>query len=765
MPRRTARPHPLACGLIALLAAAAKARGQAEEERSCLVDYRIEARVEPSERALSGEETILWHNESRDDVPDLWFHLYWNAFANDRSTHLREAGGDLGAAQGEDEWGWQRVTSIRSGDADLQPSWRWLAPDDHDERDRTVFKVQLPKPVRPGESVAITLRWEARIPRVRRRTGQKGDFLFVAQWFPKLGVYESGNGWNCHQFHASTEFFSDYGAYDVTLDLPARYAGKIGASGVPAEPERVDPSSDRVVARFVAPSEKDRHSTDRTGKHPLVHDFTWTADPRYEVYERTFRFDDWASRYAADVSTAALALGKGLDEMRLRDVDVTVLVHPEHKDQEERHFDATCAALFFYGLWFGEYPYEHLTVVDPAYGAGAAGGMEYPTLFTAGSRLFATEGMLTPESVTVHECGHQFWYGLVGNNEFEAAWLDEGFNTFTQSEVLSRRFGTSQRTTDFAGLPIDGVALARQPGGAAAADLLALKGWSLPWGGRLEPLRPSGILDWWKLQPMLSFGRQRDDPRSVDRSGYLQDPDTDIVDTHGWRYADRTSYRVNSYRRTATALRSLAGMVGWEPFLRGMRLYSERWRYRHPYPQDFVDAFQEGAVVDIPWFFDAAFRSTATVDWSVEVDQKPEPKPAGWFLDPKGEWRKAADEEPPKDAEPDRWTVNLIVRRKGTLLLPVKLALRYADKSGETLLWTREEQARTTWWKPLEGREVSKSKLVSAVLDPERVYDFDKNLSNNQWFDETDEKAPLRWAERAFEEYAHLLHWFGGVGG
>ena len=750
--------------LCAAVAGTGAAGAQVGEDRSCRVDYTIQARVDPAKHALAGDETILWRNESRDAVPDLWFHLYWNAFANNRSTHVVESGGDLGAAEGSDEWGWQQVRSLEVGEKDVLPTIRWRAPEDRNEEDRTVFSVQLPKPVPPGESVAIHLRWDARIPRVRRRTGQKGDFLLVAQWFPKLGVYESGNGWNCHQFHASTEFFSDYGAYDVTLDLPARYAGKIGASGVPAQPERI--ADGRVVARFLAPSEKDQLSTDRTGKHPLVHDFAWTADPRYVVSEHVFRFDDWASRYPDDVARSALTLGRSLEEMRLRDVDVTVLVHPEHKDQADRHFEAASTSLFFYGLWFGEYPYDHLTVVDPAYGAGAAGGMEYPTLFTAGSRLFATPEMFAPESVTVHECGHQFWYGLVGNNEFEAAWLDEGFNTFTQSEALVRRYGTSQRTTDFAGLPFDGFALVREPGGTPAADALALRRLALPWNGRLEPLRGSGAIDWWKLQPMLSFARGRDDPRAGDRSGYLSDPDTDPVDTAGWRYADRNSYRVNSYRRTATALRALAGMVGWDAFLKGMRLYSERWRYGHPYPQDFFSAFQEGAQVEIPWFFDEVFRSTATVDWSVEVAQKLEPKPKGWFPDSSGSWRKSEDAAPARPGEDEGpWRVNLMVRRKGTLLLPLKLALKYADGTGETLLWTREDQEHSTWWKPLEGREVVPKKLVSAVLDPERVYDFDKDLSNNQWFDASDDRTPLRWAERAFEEYAEVLHWFGGIGG
>src|SRR5262249_40007093 len=162
-----------------------------------------------------------------------------NAFANNRSTHMRESGGSArGSRVLDDEWGWQRVTSIEIASQELVSKLHYIQPDDAHVDDRTVFSLPLPAIAKPGETVTVHVKWEARIPRVRERTGCKDDFLFIAQWFPKLGVYDAGNGWNCHQFHANTEFFSDYGAYDVTLDLPSRYQGRIGASGVEVEPEK-----------------------------------------------------------------------------------------------------------------------------------------------------------------------------------------------------------------------------------------------------------------------------------------------------------------------------------------------------------------------------------------------------------------------------------------------------------------------------------------------------------------------------------------------
>ena len=114
-----------------------------------------------------------------------------------------------------------------------------------------------------------------------------------------------------------------------------------------------------------------------------------------------------------------------------------LLLQPEHAGQAERHFDATRTALKYYGEWFGAYPYGHITIVDPAYQSGA-GGMEYPTLFTAGTRWLAPRAVTTPGGVTVHEAGHQFWYGIVGNNEFEDAWMDEGFNTFSTARAIAQ---------------------------------------------------------------------------------------------------------------------------------------------------------------------------------------------------------------------------------------------------------------------------------------------------------------------------------------
>ena len=117
-----------------------------------------------------------------------------------------------------------------------------------------------------------------------------------------------------------------------------------------------------------------------------------------------------------------------------RPVDIRLLVQPEHEHLSRRYLESTKTALRAYGAWSAPYPYPQITVVDPAWNS-SSGGMEYPTLFTGGARYFAPEALQSPEGVTVHEAGHQFWYGLVGNNEFEEAWLDEGFNSYHEEKA------------------------------------------------------------------------------------------------------------------------------------------------------------------------------------------------------------------------------------------------------------------------------------------------------------------------------------------
>ena len=768
---------------------------EAPDNRSCETHYTIRAKLldapgNPDQRRLSGELELEWVNHTEDAVGDLWFHLHHNAYANNRSVHLTEAQGRLRGVKVDRGWGYQQVTGIRAMGADLLPALEFV-PSDGEQyaEDRTVFRVELPTVVYPGERVSVNLEWESLIPRVRRRTGHHEDFLLMAHWFPKLGVYEGGRGWNCHQFHMNTEFYADFGTYDVTLELPAQYYQrseegrgtlKVAASGVQVGGVVEDPETERIRVRFLAPGPEDRDRLDPLAKaarlpRPQVHGFAWSADPDYVV--RTYEFDAgaWRTRhpqYEVDILDAVNANPdwQTAEEFALQPVTVRVFVQPEHAEQADRHAEATMAALFLYGLWWGDYPYAEVSVIDPAWGASAAGGMEYPTLFTCGTSMFTERSMHRPESVTVHEAGHQFWYGLVGNNEYEAAWLDEGFNSYTDSEVLLRQYGPQRASTRYAGLPVWGKRPSSLPDGGNLGGILNGRSWKVPTRSeRLQPLGSSAFLDFWRDQPFLTFAPEFSDPIRGDRAGYLRDPDTDPIETWAFHYCDRNSYRTNSYPRTAASLRTLRDLVGSTLFLRGMRHYSEQWRYRHPYAEDFYAAFQEGSGEDVAWFFDDVFRGTKTADWSVGVRQPRIPKPAGLFQLPDGSWGPPPEEGEPGAPSPGgELAYDVVVRRDGDLILPVDVEVRFEPVEGEesrsvTYTWTREQQQARTWWRlPLEPGTAS---IRAVVLAPKPIVHLDTDLSNNAWYARSDRLAPWRWTERSITWHSRILQWLSRVAG
>jgi hypothetical protein len=492
-------------------------------------NYTISARLDPAARTITGSETITWRNLTSRAATELQFHLYWNAWKNTRSTFMREAAlaglPDEGRAEGD--WARIDVTSIRIGGLDRTAARRFIAPDDDNQDDETVLAVGLPQPVEPGATATIEVAWTAHVPRPFARTGAIGNFFFIVQWFPKLGVLQDG-GWNCHQFHAGTEFFSDFGVYDVSLTVPAGWP--LGATGV--QVKRHD--------------NRDRTTTHRYYQED-VHDFAWTTSPDY--IERTARFE----------------------HPRLPPVEMRLLLQPEHASQAERHFAATRTTLKHYGEWFGPYPYGHITIIDPAYQSGA-GGMEYPTLFTAGTRWLAPAGVTTPEGVTVHEAGHQFWYGMVANNEFEDAWMDEGFNTYSTARAIAEDY---------------------------TPNFLALR-----YFGGFVPY----------VVREIALIRETDGNRLI---GYRHDAKSDVPSTPSFRYFPATGGSI-TYNKTALWLNTLERWLGWPTTQAIMSTHFTRWRFKHPKPDDFFKLASEVAGRDLSGFFQQVYRSSDVFDYGVQ---------------------------------------------------------------------------------------------------------------------------------------------------
>jgi hypothetical protein len=378
-----------------------------------VVHYEIEAKYDAAKHTIDATEVLTYHNLTGQTLDHFPFHLYQNAF-QPKSTFVRESklegSRDTSYDKWEDkEYGSEDIQSIEVvGQGNLTGQLQFVAPDDGNKDDKTVVDLPVPKPIAAGAYVQFKIAFQTKLPETQARSGWKRDFVLGGQWFPKVGVWWNG-AWNCHQYHATTEFFADFGVYDVQLTVPQYEV--VGASGVLVEEKN---NSDNTKTLTY-------HGDD-------IHDFAWTASPRYKVRESIY-------------------------QSQMGPIQLRFLMQPAHWNQAERHDRITRQTLDHFEKWYGPYPYKTLTVVDPEPDS-AAGGMEYPTFITGDTSWFMPAGDYSPEVVVEHEFGHQYWYGMVATNEFEDAWMDEGINSYTEVKVLDSILGKNTSFYNIAGVTL-----------------------------------------------------------------------------------------------------------------------------------------------------------------------------------------------------------------------------------------------------------------------------------------------------------------------
>jgi hypothetical protein len=379
-----------------------------------VVAYDMEARYDAKAHSLDASETLTYHNLTGQPLDTFPFHLYLNAF-EPTSTWLREGKREGTRGQNFETWdnksyGAEEIKKFEVvGQGDFTSQLQYIHPDDDNKDDRTVVQVHLPTPVPPDGYVQFKIKFHDQFPQTLERTGWDRDSILGAQWFPKVGVWWYG-AWNCHQFHAYTEFFADFGVYDVKLTVPQYEV--VGGGGV--EVGSVNNSDGTKTVSY--------HGED-------IHDFAWTASPHYLVHEDTYQ--------------------GSMGAVKLR-----FMLQPAHWSQLGREVGALKEIMERFDRWYGTYPYKTVTVVDTEPGSPAF-GMEYPTFFTGGTSWWEPEGFRFGSVETIeHEYGHQYWYGMVATNEFEDAWMDEGINQYTQIKVMDSLYDPSTSSLNLFGIKV-----------------------------------------------------------------------------------------------------------------------------------------------------------------------------------------------------------------------------------------------------------------------------------------------------------------------
>jgi len=631
-----------------------------------VANYEIDVTLDPATRSLTGKEVITWRNPGEIPAYSIRLHLYWNAFRNTNSTWLRQrqlAGDNALGRAAENDFGYSEITALTwlrddGSEVDL-PNFRYISPDDQNRDDRSLAAADLPEPVPPGQTIRIRVAWTGRFPRNFDRTGAIGNFFFASQWFPKLGVFQDG-GWTARQFFANTEFFSDFGRYDVRVTAPTNWV--VGATGV---------EQSKTVNGALTTH---RYVQDR------VHDFAWTASP--DFVDLTQRFEH-----------------PGLPAVNMR-----LLLQPEHQHLADRHFSAAAATLRYYGEWFGPYPYASLTIVDPAFQSHSE-GMEYPTIFTGGTRWWSPRGSNDPEYVVIHEVGHQWWQGMVANNEVEHAWLDEGINEYADSRVQGVAFQPNYLVQRFFG-------------------------GFIPWQYRDIPLQRATDTNY-----MNTFRRA---------------PDRDPIATPTYLLWPGTHQNL-SYHKAALLLHTLERLHSWEVMQRVLRTFFARWQYRHPTPDDFFAVLNEVTNQDHTWFLEQAYSNSVTYDYAVERLDSALISWRGLKEGSKG----LAFESQTLDKI---YRTSVVVRRLGAGQFPVDVLVTFTDGHQERQRW----DGRARWQNFTFDRP---ARAVSAQVDPERVLLLDTSHTNNSRTlepkrDEAATKWSLRWMvwlQDLFMTYAFLV--------
>jgi len=475
--------------------------------------YTIDVTLDVQKKQISGKETIIWKNITSKPAKEIYFHLYMNAFKNNYSTFIKEAGGKAKLLEKKNQWGWVKINHISDyRGIDLTGNLYFVQPDDSNSYDRTVALLKLKRPVLPGASITLNLNFTTQFPPIYARTGFYKNFFLAGQWFPKVGVFEKNGKWNCHQFHRNSEFFSDYGKYNVSITLPSNF--KIEATGIKTDVKQID-SSKKVT--FYAED---------------VHDFAWTAWPHFLKKEITY---------------------KG--------IRISLIYEKDHESSVERSFTAIRHDLDFFEEWAGKYPYSHITILHPPTGAFRASGMEYPQFITGGTIWNIPKGLRFVEMVVVHEFGHQFWYGIVGSNEFEEAWLDEGINSYFESKIMDKYYGQETSLIDFAGIKIGEISNARSAYiGKARLDRILRPSWTYIGGG----------------------------------------------------------YSLFSYQKSVLMLRTLENIIGTDNMKKIFRTYFDRWKFKHPHSDDFIKIVNEVTGKDYNFYFDQFLKNSLELDYKVE---------------------------------------------------------------------------------------------------------------------------------------------------
>ena len=392
------------------------------------VDYTIDVSLNDKEKTLDGFEKIIYTNNSPDTLHFIWFHLWMNAYKNDKtafSDQMLENGKTNFYFSSKEEKGYINRLNFKVDGitASIEDHPNFI----------DVIKIILPKPLLPKQKITLTTPFHEKLPFNFSRGGYDGESFQISQWYPKPAVYDK-NGWHPMPYLDQGEFYSEFGSFDVRITVPENYV--VAATGqLQNEDEKKwllqrknfqwNPVKQKIKTKggniktitqnFPASSIQLKTLQ---YKQDSVHDFAWFADKRFLV----------------NADSCQLSSGKI--------VDVFSFYTPQEETIWKKSVQYVKDALRFYSTEVGEYPYNVASVVQGPQSFG--GGMEYPTITIISPASSAKE----LDDVIAHELGHNWFYGILASNEREHPWMDEGINTFYEEKYMQLKYGSQSKAME-----------------------------------------------------------------------------------------------------------------------------------------------------------------------------------------------------------------------------------------------------------------------------------------------------------------------------
>ena len=481
-------------------------RGYFQQE----VHYHISVRLRPELVRLEGNETLSYVNRSPDTLRSLYFHLYWNKFrahSYARPFSPRERGS-------------MEILSIKDG-AGEELSF---------SVDNTILRLPLPSPLAPGDSLQLHLKFAGMIPPSGERFGYSGDHFDIGNWYPVPAVYDA-RGWHIDQ-HLEGEFYQEWGDYDVRITVPRPFV--VAATGRLLNPEALPDSvtsPGRTIQYYLQPK-PDTATVTYHFRAEQVHDFAFCADPEFV-----------------------------LKQVQVGHTTLQFFLQPYRLKTWNNILEKAVAGFSFLEEKIGPYPYPQLSIVD---GLITAGGIEYPNLVIINGYIIQPRELAI---TIVHEMGHQWFYGLLANNQTRYGWMDEGFTSFFEIWATEYLWGK---------------------------------------GNNLNRTRRRG----WERR--LGYNRNARREAYLNYLEYALSGREESIDTH-FDYFKHNPF-IPTYDKMAVGLFTLKHLIGDSLFLKAIRTYYHTWRFRHPYPEDLFFVFNRATSMQLNWFWDQWLRTTWMLD-------------------------------------------------------------------------------------------------------------------------------------------------------